>query len=96
MEESVRKELGALKGMVLTWKESYLRWASPEGGDEFLAEEFSNEIQTHVYPYVRRLYETNHLNRSEASQLLDFCFGQVDDLREALKGGGKIASHRHT
>ena len=86
MEENVRKELDALRGMVLAWKENYLRWASPEGGDEFLAEEFSNEIQTHVYPYVRRLYETNHLQEREIREFLDFCYAQVEDLLDSLRG----------
>jgi hypothetical protein len=85
MEENVRRELEALKGMVLRWKRSYLGWVSPEGGDEFLATEFLEEIETHVYPYVRRLYECNHLSGSEAKELLDFCYNEVEELRDALQ-----------
>jgi hypothetical protein len=85
MEEMVRTELEALRGMVLTWKKSYLGMADSDGGDEFLAEEFSDEIRTHVYPYVRRLYENNYLQEPEASEFLDFCYAQVEDLLTALK-----------
>jgi hypothetical protein len=88
MEEVVQKELEAMRGMVLTWKKSYLGQAGPDGGDEFLAEEFSDEIRTHVYPYVRRLRENNYLQESEANEFLDFCYSQVEDLLTALKAAG--------
>lgn len=84
MEENVRKELETLKGMVLTWKREYLGWVSPDGGDEFLAKEFSEEIDTHVDPYVRRLYECQYLSGSEAKAFLGFCYEQVEDLRNSL------------
>jgi hypothetical protein len=88
MEEMGRKELEAIRGMVVTWKKSHLAVADPNGGDEFLAEEFSDEIRTHVYPYVRRLCENNYLQESEASELLDFCYAQVEDLLASLKAAG--------
>jgi hypothetical protein len=88
MEEMGRKELEAIRGMVLTWKKSHLAVADPDGGDEFLAEEFSDEIRMHVYPYVRRLRENNYLQESEASELLDFCYAQVEDLLASLKAAG--------
>jgi phage/plasmid-associated DNA primase len=85
MEENVQKELETLKGMVLRWKRSYLEWVSPDGGREFLAQEFVEEIDTQVYPYVRRLYECNHLSGPDAKEFLDFCYSQVEDLRDALR-----------
>ena len=84
MDENVRKELEVLKGMVLTWKKDYVGWAPSEGGGEFLAKEFMEEIETHVYPYVRRLHECKHLSGSEAKEFLDFCYDQVEDLRNAV------------
>ena len=85
MEENVRKELDALKGMMLNWKKSYLGWASPEGDSEYVVEEFSEEIEMHVYPYVRRMYECNYLSQSEVKEFLDFCYSQVEDLRDQLR-----------
>ena len=85
MEESVREELEALKGMVLRWKRSYVEWVSPDGGDEYLAREFSQEIETQVYPYVRRLHECKYLSGPEAKEFLDYCYSQVEDLRDALR-----------
>ena len=85
MEENVQKELETLKGMVLRWKRSYLEWVSPDGGDEFLAREFSEEIETHVYPYVRRMHECKYLSGPEAKEFLDYCYSLVEDLRDALR-----------
>lgn len=84
MEDNIRKELEVLKGMVLTWKKDYLGWAPSEGGGGFLAKEFMEEIETHVYPYVRRLYECKYLSGAEAKEFLDFCYHQVEDLRNAV------------
>lgn len=84
MEENVQKELELLKGMVLSWKKDYLGWAPSEQGGEFLAKEFMEEIETHVYPYVKRLYECEYLSGSEAKAFLDFCYDQVEEVRRAL------------
>ena len=89
MEEKVKKEIETLRMMVLRWKRNYLQWASPEGGDEFLVEEFSEEISRHVSPLVRRLYECHHLIQIEAKEFLEFCYFQVEDLRCALTDGGE-------
>jgi hypothetical protein len=83
MDEKVQKELKTLRGMVLNWKESHLRCAPSQGG-EFLVKDFLEEIETHVYPYVRRMYECDYLTQSEAKEFLDFCYDQVDNLRDSL------------
>ena len=85
MEENVIKELKNLEGMVLNWKKSFLGWASPEVDNDYVYHEFSEELQNYVYPYVRRLYETNHLTASEAEEFMNNCYRQVEDLRDQLK-----------
>jgi hypothetical protein len=85
MDEQVQKELEALKGMVIAWKKSYLEQVSAEGGDEYLAEELLEEIETYFYPYTRRLCECNYLSESEANEFLEFCYSQVAELRQSLK-----------
>jgi phage/plasmid-associated DNA primase len=86
MDESVQRELETLKGMVLTWKRSYLEWASSDGGSEFLVHEFLDEIETHVYPYTKRLYECEYLSQAEVDGFLDFCYQQVEELRDFVRG----------
>ena len=85
MEENVQKELDTIKAMVLRWKKSYLGWATPDGGNEYLLEELSEEISRHVSPLVRRLWESKYLSQSEAHEFLEYCDSQVEELRNALK-----------
>ncbi len=84
MEENVRKELDALKGMLHNWKSGFISWASPDGDNDYVFLEFTEDIQTNIYPYVRRLVETNYLSASEAKEFMNYCFGQVEDLRRQL------------
>ena len=85
MDENVRKELDVLRGMVLTWKKDYLGSVSPDGDCEYLAREFLEEVEMHVYPYVRRLRECEYLTGPEAKEFLDFCYGQVAEVGKAIQ-----------
>lgn len=85
MEENVRKELDVLKEMLRNWKTGFLSWASPNGDNEYVLLEFTEEIQMNIYPYVRRLFEMSHLTESEAKEFMSYCFSQVEDLREQLR-----------
>ena len=84
MEENVRQELDTLKQMLHNWKRGFLGWASPDGDNDHVLLEFSEEIQEQLYPLVTRLRETEHLNASEAKEFMDYCYSQVEDLRGQL------------
>ncbi len=81
MDEEVQRELQSLKGMVLAWKQSYLQAVPPDGDVEFLVHEFIEELDTHLYPYARRLCECNYISSDEAQDFLDFCYAQALELR---------------
>jgi hypothetical protein len=85
MEENVCKELDVLKGMLNNWKTGFLSWASPDGDNDYVLLELREEIQTNIYPYVRRLFETSYLTDSEAKEFMVYCYGQIEDLRNQLK-----------
>ena len=85
MEENVVKELEALKTMVLRWKRSYLGWVPDDGEGEFLLEEFREEISRHVSPFVNRLFQNDHLTWSEAQEFLNYCYSQVEEVRQAVE-----------
>jgi hypothetical protein len=85
MEENVRQELDALEQMVLNWKRNYLEYATPEGNNDFLLEEFQEEISTYMSPYLRRLFQCEHLTAEEAEEFLNACYNQVEDLRAQIR-----------
>jgi len=84
MEENVIKELDTLKGMLNNWKRGFLTWASPDGDNDYVLLEFREEIDSQLYPYVTRLLETKHLSHSEATEFMDYCYAQIEDLRDQL------------
>jgi len=84
MKENVVKELDTLKGMLENWKRGFLSWASPDGENEYVLQEFNEDIQKHVFPYVTRLLEAEHLSHSEATEFMDYCYNQVEDLNNQL------------
>jgi hypothetical protein len=85
MEENVIKELEALKTIVLRWKRSYLGWVPDDGEGEYLLEEFREEISTHVSPFVNRLFQNDHLTWPEAQEFLNYCYSQVEEVRQAVE-----------
>ena len=85
MKENVKKELDTIKEMVLRWRKSYLGWATSNGGNDYLIEELSEEISTHVSPLVRRLYETDHLSLYEHHEFMESCYNQLNELRDLIK-----------
>jgi hypothetical protein len=85
MEENVRHEIEVLKQMMQNWKRGFLLWASPDGENDHVLVEFTDEIQEQIYPYVTRLLQTEHLNDAEAREFMDYCYSQVEDLRNQLQ-----------
>ena len=78
-------ELQVLKRMVLAWKEDYTGSVPPDGGGEYLCQDFSQEIEEYVYPYLRRMIETDHISQDQAREFLEFCYRQVMELRDLIE-----------
>ena len=85
MEENVKKELDTVKGMVLRWQKSYLGWATPDGGNDYLIGEFSEEISRHVSSLVRRLYENGFITLSEHHEFMESIYNQINVLHDLIK-----------
>ena len=84
-KEAGTDELQVLKGMVLAWKEDYTGSVPPDGGGEYLCQDFSCEIEEYVYPYLRRMVETDHISQDQAREFLAFCYRQVMELRDLIE-----------
>jgi hypothetical protein len=85
MEDTIRRELDAIGAMVSTWQGKYLEWATADGNNEFLVEEFMEEVDTYVLPFVRRMTQVDQITLPEANEFLNRCYGQVADLRTSIK-----------
>lgn len=81
------EELENLRFRVKLWKEDYLRHAPPGGGEDyvFLCRDFMHEVEEYLYPYVRRLIETNHIDKDQAADFMNFCYEQILEVAEQLE-----------
>ncbi len=89
MEENVREELNALEEMLRNWKAGYMAWAIPDEDNTHVLEEFSEEIQLNIFPYVKRLFEADHLSEIEAKEFMANCLSEVEDLRRLMSKAEK-------
>jgi hypothetical protein len=92
LEETRRhgvEELETLRRMVLAWRENYFQSAPARGGEDylFLCRDFSQEIDTYIYPYVSRMLGTDHIDQEQAREFMDFCYRQVLELQDYLEIG---------
>jgi hypothetical protein len=83
------EEIELLRQRVLLWKADYVSQAPAAGGEEylFLVNEFAQEIEDHLYPYIQRLRVTDHLDQEQVSEFLAFCYQQVFALRHHILQG---------
>ncbi len=68
MDEGTKKELKDLENMVINWTKSYVRQIDPHGGNEYLIDEFNEEIHTNMIPYIVRLGESGNLTNEELAE----------------------------
>lgn len=80
------EELEHLRTRIGLWRDDYIRHATAGAGEEelFLCKDFIHEIEDYLYPYVRRLVETNHITPEESVIFMDWCYGQVLEVAKYL------------
>ncbi len=85
------EEIELLRQRVLLWKEDYFRHAPAAGGEDylFLVNEFAQEIEEYLYPYIRRLRDTNHLDQTQVDEFLGYCYELVHDLQDYIMQGAQ-------
>lgn len=85
MKDNVRKEINDLHNMVQNWKKDYLRSYDEEGGNEWLLDDFVEEITLYLMPYVTRLAQCDHIDKNEYTEFLERTRGEIIDLRRLLR-----------
>ena len=80
------EELEQLRLRVCLWRDDYIRHATQGAGEEefFLCKDFIYEIEEYLYPYLRRLVETNHITPEECVTFMDYCYARVLDVAKYL------------
>ena len=85
MEDNVHKEINDLHNMVQNWKKDYLKSYDEAGGNQWLLDDFVEEIGLYLAPYLRRLYECGHIDKLEYVKFVERTKGEIDDLRRLLR-----------
>jgi hypothetical protein len=80
------EEMEHLRMRICLWRDDYIRHATPGAGEEefFLCKDFIFEIEEYLYPYIRRLVETNHITPEECVTFMDYCYAQVLEVAKYL------------
>ena len=79
MEENVKKELDTLKEMLTNWIEDYKKYITAEGPNAYLLEDFEEEINKIMLPYVRRLIECGYCTIEETQPIANHANKCVKD-----------------
>jgi len=94
-EEMGVDELKTLKGMWKRWLHRDIIFASEvvikQGGQshdgewDFLMEEWKENFYIWMYPYVKRLYETEYITEQEAGEFVSFAYTLMDTALDAIR-----------
>jgi hypothetical protein len=88
------EEMEILRQRVVYWRDDYFSAAPPGGGEEylFLVNEFIQEVEDYLYPYVHRLRVTDHIDQEQLSTFMEFCYEQIYAVRDRLLQGDPSGS----
>ena len=84
MDKETKTEIDTLHQMVQNWKKGYLSHYSTDGVNEWILEDFTEEINTILLPYVTRLFETDYITALDRGNFYDRLKAEIDDLRRLL------------
>lgn len=82
MESNTLKEINTLKQMARNWARGYKTWIVPGDDNDYVYQEFLDEIHTHLAPYVNRLLKMEYLTPGEAEDIIKYFVEQMLELRE--------------
>jgi len=85
MDKETKTETDDLHQMVQNWKKSWLGFYSTDGVNEWIMEEFMEEIGVYIVPYIGRLFDCNHLTEIDCEGFYDRLSGEIQDMRRLLR-----------
>ena len=81
MTVDMKKEVRDLMRMAVNWRRGYESWLTGDG-DDYVFEEYLNEMTTHLLPYINRLRQTGYMSEKDVSAMTFFYLEQVQLLKE--------------
>ena len=85
MDKETKTETDDLHKMIQNWKKSWLGFYSSDGINEWIMEEFMEEVEIYLVPYVGRLKDTDYLTEIECEGFYDRLSGEIQDMRRLLR-----------
>jgi hypothetical protein len=67
--------------MAENWRRGFEAWLTGEN-DGYVFQEYLDEIQLHLLPYIVRMVATGYINQAEAANLTSHFLKQIDLLKE--------------
>ena len=88
------EELNTLKMMISNWRRGYESWLTP-GDNDYVFEDFIEDVNLQMMPYVRRLTSTDYWTEEDVAELtahvmkeLNCLKGVADALRSKTRDSG--------
>lgn len=79
-------EIDSLKQMARNWAEGFKTWLEPDGENDHVYQEFLDDMQLHLFPYVERLRSGGFMDEAQFSDLIDYFHEQIRELRDYADG----------
>ncbi|GAG20344.1 unnamed protein product [marine sediment metagenome] len=84
-DPKVVKEIADLMFMMDNWKKGFRTWCEVGEDNEWVYNEFLEDITTHLQPYAHALTREGHINYYGGQCLMMFAFNKVEELRNEFK-----------
>ena len=85
MDPETKTEIDTLHQMVQNWKNFWLTQYSTDGVNEWIMEEFIEEVSTYIIPYVGRLLDTNNITETDCGVFYERLKDEITDMRRLLR-----------
>ena len=78
----IKKEVEVLKQIAKNWERGYETWIIKGDDNEYVYEEFREEIFTHIVPYIDRLVKIEYLTSEQADGLMVDLLSEIERLKK--------------
>jgi len=85
MDKNTKTEINDIHQMVQNWKKSWFGFYSTDGVNEWIMDEFVDEITLYIVPYVGRLLDCNCITEIDCGVFYDRLKSEITDMRRLLR-----------